>query len=733
MRPERETSSNSTPLEAEIRGEASRILSSPAFTSQDRLQKFLSYVVDRTVTGHADELKEMTIGFDVFERGGDYDSRIDPIVRIQARRLRDKLDEYYNSADSRPIVRISIPKGGYVPEFSYSAPIVKPADAAATTPEPPQEAPPLVVTKPAASPRDRRFLYFALGASATIAAAILLGFYSRTLSPPGVARIHPFVDGRGSYEHAAFSPDGRQLAFDWDGPENSNIDIYVQALDSDTPLRLTSSPSEESRPAWSPDGKQIAFLRSLPANRAAIVIIPALGGPERVVTELPARGAARLDWSPDGTSLITSRPSTPDSVTSGLIVISVANGSQRTLTSPQWGTPGDGEAAYSPDGSLIAFQRGKATAVEDLFTIPAQGGEPRQLTADATGISGLAWAPDSKSIVYAARRTGEAYGLWRQPLDKGAPIRLTATTRSGAWPSVARMGNRVAFSIQTDDENVWRLDLDGKRPPAPVLDSTSIDTNPSLSRDGEYLAFRSSRTGSSEIWVSKSDGTSAHRLTHYNGAQCGSPDWSPDGRSVAYDARLNGPPHVYVVSREGNSARRLTTDDANEVVPHWSRDGRSIYYASNASGAYEIWKKALDGGPAVQVTHNGGYSAQESFNGQILYFTKGPSVAGIWRQPLPAGPEELVAPELPGRMWGNWRVTTSGVYFLDFNFAEKPYSAKLYFYDFVTRRTRIAARTNGIAAAFNSGLAVSPDERTVYFVQVDHFGASIYLAEGLAW
>ena len=55
------------------------------------------------------------------------------------------------------------------------------------------------------------------------------------------------------------------------------------------------------------------------------------------------------------------------------------------------------------------------------------------------------------------------------------------------------------------------------------------------------------------------------------------------------------------------------------------------------------------------------------------------------------------------------------------------------YYDFATRQLKIVARTNGIAASFNSGLALSADERVAYFVQVDHWGTSIYLAEGLAW
>jgi hypothetical protein len=103
------------------------------------------------------------------------------------------------------------------------------------------------------------------------------------------------------------------------------------------------------------------------------------------------------------------------------------------------------------------------------------------------------------------------------------------------------------------------------------------------------------------------------------------------------------------------------------------------------------------------------------------------------RQPVAGGPEEEVASELKGRMWGNWRVAKNGVYFVDFGWEEKPYSVKLYLYDFASWQTRLAARTNGIAAPFNSGLAVSPDERSAFYVQVDHWGTAIYLAEGLTW
>ena len=711
----------------DIRAELSRILASPAFASQERLQKFLSYVVERTLDGHGHDLKETAIAFDDFERRSDYDSKVDPIVRVQARRLREKLEEYYSDPRNGPAVRIAIPKGGYVPEFSRCVtPAATTGGEAATTATP---------APSKAAPADRRrAVYFILGASTVVAAAIVLGIYRHNLNSPPAVRLRPFADGRGYYQHPALSPDGRQIAFDWDEGGAKQTGVYVQALDSDAPRRLSAETEWGSRPTWSPDAKQIAFARKLSNTRAAIVVVRSGGGAERVLTEIATAGEIqRLDWSGDGSTIVTARPASADGRTLGLILISVANGSQRTLTNAAWGTPGDSEAAFSPDGVLVAFRRGKATSVEDVFIIPAHGGAEHQVTSDNSAISGLDWAPDSKSIVFGSRRSGEAYSLWRAPLRGGNPLLLASVPHSAAWPSVARNGERIAFSLQTDDENIWRLDTDGKSAATAVIDSGATDNNPSLSRDGAYIAFRSARTGGSEIWISGSNGSSAHRVTHCEGVQCGSPDWSPDGRTIAYDARVHSVPHIYLIPRDGGTPARLTSDEANEVVPHWSRDGRSIYYTSNASGQYEIWKKAVNGGPAVQLTHNGGYSAQESFDEKMLYFTKGPEKPGLWRMPLAGGPEEEVAPELRGRMWGNWRVAMRGAYFLDFTWEEKPYMEKVYFYDFGTGQTRVVASTPGVAAAFNSGLAVSPDERSVWFVQVDHPGSNIYFAEGLTW
>lgn len=107
---------------AAIRQELTRILGSPVFASSPRMSRFLRVVVEAALAGEASALKEYAIGCSVFDRDSSFDPRLDPVVRNEARRLRKKLQQYYDSVPAAPTVRISLPKGGYVPAFETAGP-----------------------------------------------------------------------------------------------------------------------------------------------------------------------------------------------------------------------------------------------------------------------------------------------------------------------------------------------------------------------------------------------------------------------------------------------------------------------------------------------------------------------------------------------------------------------------------------------------------------------------------
>jgi serine/threonine-protein kinase len=105
------------PAPEDIRAQVEKILSSRALVRSQRLSRFLKFTVEQTLAGKADQLKEQVIGTMVFDRGSGFDPRIDPIVRVEARRLRAKLKAYYASPGRRDAILIVFPKGTYVPVF----------------------------------------------------------------------------------------------------------------------------------------------------------------------------------------------------------------------------------------------------------------------------------------------------------------------------------------------------------------------------------------------------------------------------------------------------------------------------------------------------------------------------------------------------------------------------------------------------------------------------------------
>jgi hypothetical protein len=179
------TTVGSAPLSvAEQRAQLEKVLSSKVFRSAPALCKFLEHIALKLIEGASDELKESTIGAEVFGRPPTYDPRIDTVVRVAAHRLREKLKQYYDEEGAEDEILLVMPRGHYIPEFSRRV-VAAGTGSESSQPSvpPPQDAETLngaPASQSAESPslasmgesRKRAFLWFSAGMAGM---ALLLG------------------------------------------------------------------------------------------------------------------------------------------------------------------------------------------------------------------------------------------------------------------------------------------------------------------------------------------------------------------------------------------------------------------------------------------------------------------------------------------------------------------------------------------------------------------------------
>src|SRR5437868_4258550 len=111
-----ELTAGSVPPE-QIRAALTRLLAGATFQQVDRLRRFLEFIVTETLAGRGNNLKEYVIGVHVFDKESTFDPRTDPIVRVQARRLRARLARYFQEEGRGEDVVIDLPRGRYTPSF----------------------------------------------------------------------------------------------------------------------------------------------------------------------------------------------------------------------------------------------------------------------------------------------------------------------------------------------------------------------------------------------------------------------------------------------------------------------------------------------------------------------------------------------------------------------------------------------------------------------------------------
>lgn len=540
-------------------------------------------------------------------------------------------------------------------------------------------------------------------------------------------KIVPFTSFLNREHHPTFSPDDKMLAFTWDGQEGDNIDIYVKLLDSETPLRLTTDPAADISPAWSPDGRHLAFVRIFNdknkdgKNGAGIYIVSVLGGPERelisgIWSAGPTVPSGRLAWSSNGNSLVFAGRSDNSEVDLDLYFYDFQTQEKRQLTNS---AEDDRFPTISPDGKMLAFIRG----LDEIYVMPANGGQERQLTFDNKRIFGLAWSPDGSELIFSSARGGNPT-LWKIAASGGKPEALLPGGEQVGNLGVAHQSKRLIYSQTIVNQNIWQLEVaatnEPPASPAMLIRSTRQELQPQFSADGKHIAFVSTRSGNREIWLADSDGKKLTQLTRFNGPYAGSPRFSPDGSQIVFDCTcINDQRDIFVVSKSGGAVRRLTTENGNEFFPNWSRDGQWIYFG-RAGDQEQIWKMPAAGGEARQVTKNGARRGFESPDGNYLYFSKKPDEPGIWRIQTAGGEEKLILPDIPVN---NWALSEQGIYFVNQKTQPRP---KLGFFQFATEQ--ISQITTFQKWTFTD-FTVSADGRRLLWSQVDRNESDLILID----
>ena len=317
-------------------------------------------------------------------------------------------------------------------------------------------------------------------------------------------RVTPFASDRRRETKPTFSPDGNYLAYEWSGEQGDNRDIYLKPVNGGLPLRLTADPANDlirrgrlmvaTSRLCAGQKKEPQFTR----RRAP--------GPERKIANFRPGpeylDGRRLDWSPDGKSLAVADMA-GSSKQHAIFLVSVDTGDERQLTSPATDDLGDVEPAFSPDGSQLAFVKESHYLVRELYLIPSSGGEAKRLTFDNKKVLGIAWTPDGREILFSSDPNG-GYTLRRIPATGGQSVPVAGTSGfSSGWGnhidelSIARQGNRMAYTQWFQDINAYRIEAPNDsapiKPPEPVNATSQWESDFRYSPDGKRLAFASDR------------------------------------------------------------------------------------------------------------------------------------------------------------------------------------------------------------------------------------------------
>jgi len=408
----------------------------------------------------------------------------------------------------------------------------------------------------------------------------------------------------------SWSPDGRLIAFVRDLAEGKRGIFVVPGIGGSerkiTEIHQDLAWPRYYAPAWTPNGKWLAFPdrdADNPADETSSIYALCLDtGERRRLTHAPT-GVLHMTaaFSRDGRSLLFRRWTNAGAE----VCLLRLSPDLRPADEPVRLTSEGGFAsspAWTWDGREIVYVRLGVGTRGTVWRVPVRPpGKPRRLTVAGDDVRTLAvWGRGNRLVCEHVLMDRD---IWRMKLDAsggpvGPPTRLIASSFPDGAPGYSPDGNRIAFaSARSGHQELWVCSNDGSDPvPVTFLKARQIGP-PRWSPEGKRIFFDGNAGGNFDIYVVEPDGRNLRRLTNHP-ANDALPSLSADGHWVYFASSRSGRWEIWKMPVEGGEAAQVTSNGA--WIAFGSPDGKHLYYAKSP-GVGSLWRCPAAGGPEQEI------------------------------------------------------------------------------------------------------------------------------------
>lgn len=535
-----------------------KIVASGAFRGAGRSIKLLRFLVEQTLNGNASHLKDYTLGAEVFERGEAFDPRSDPIARVEASRLRSRLELYYATEGGSDPILITVPKGGYVPVFERRQPPLEKLSAA--------------------SGSGSRLTWVALALVGAAALFASLSVWRTAADAPGAPELRLEITTPPTTDPVslAISPDGQKIVFV--ASAEGVARLWLRFLNS-TSARPLPGTEHASLPFWSPDSASVGFFADSKVKR-----IDTDSGVVRVLNRalVPAGGT----WSQEGLII---HPTIPDSP---LFTVTADGGNSTPLTTLSSEQTGHRAPQFLPDGRHYIYYAMGSPKVRGIYVGEIGATNSRRLIDSDTPAVYAA----TGHLLYVNQRT-----LFAQRFDParlelaGDPQPVAEEVTSGERANIAALSASAAGPIayRTGSPGGKRLfvwfDRSGREIGTVGPGEGFGPSYASLSPDGRRLALQRTDAGNTDIWLLDLQRNTPVRFTSEPEAEI-APLWSPSGDRIVFSSRRTGVFNLHQQAVTEKASQEALLTEQSKQATDWSRDGRFLLFRSfDPEWDWDIW------------------------------------------------------------------------------------------------------------------------------------------------